>query len=67
MEEHIEVVRLRKFKEDSGWSYLKIAGRMDVAIQSIINWIQGKAVPSPMARDKIRKFLAEYSYKGVGG
>ena len=64
MEEHIEVVRLRKFKEESGWSYLKIAGRMGVAVQSIINWIQGKVIPSPMAREKIRKFLAEYSYKG---
>jgi len=64
MEEHIEVVRLRKFKEDSGWSYLKMAGLIGVAVQSIINWIQGKVVPSPMARDKIRKFLAEYSYKG---
>lgn len=61
---NIEVVRLRKFKEESGWSYLKIAGRIGVAVQSIINWNQGAVVPSPMARDKIRKFLAEYSYKG---
>lgn len=64
MEEHIEVIRLRKFKEDSGWSYLKIASLMGVAVQSVINWIQGKVVPSPMAREKIRRFLDEYSYKG---
>ena len=62
--EYNEIEKLRKFKEKSGWSYLKVANLMGVAIQSVINWLKGTYEPSNMAREKIRKFLAEYSYKG---
>jgi len=62
--EYNEVERLKEFKNKSDWSYTKIAKLMGVAIQSIVNWFQGSHVPSKMAREKIRKFLAEYSFKG---
>ena len=62
--EYNEVEKLKKFKETSGWSYLKIANLMGVSVQSGINWIKGIYEPSNMAKEKIRKFLAEYSYKG---
>lgn len=62
--EYNEVEKLKKFKEKSGWSYLKVANLMGVAVQSIINWLNGTYIPSNMAREKIRKFLAEYSFKG---
>jgi len=58
-----EVEQLRQFKGISGWSYMKIANLMGVAIQSIINWLQGIHEPSRMALEKIRRFLAEYSFK----
>lgn len=54
---------LKEFKEKSGWSYQKIANFMGVNTQSVINWIQAKAEPSAMAREKIQRFLNDYSYK----
>lgn len=54
---------LMEFKEKSGWSYQKIANLMGVNTQSVINWIRGKAEPSSMAREKIQRFLNDYSYK----
>lgn len=59
----MEVKELREFKERSGWSYQKIANFMGVNTQSVINWINGKAEPSSMAREKIQRFLNDYSYK----
>ena len=63
MEEIKEVELLKKFKQDSGWGYLKISKLLGSSLQSVVNWIQGHTKPSPMARDKIRKFLSDYSYK----
>jgi len=54
---------LMEFKERSGWSYQKIANLMGVNTQSVINWIRGKTEPSCMAREKIQRFLNDYSYK----
>lgn len=62
--EYIEAEKLKEFKRKSGWSYMKIAKLMGVAVQSIINWTKGNHEPSSMAREKIRRFLAEYSFKG---
>lgn len=64
MQEANEVDLLRKFKKESGWSYDKISGLMGLSLQTIVNWIQGHATPSSMGRSAIRKFLADYSYKG---
>lgn len=55
-----EIVRLRKFKQKSGWSYEKIGLRMGVHHQSVVFWLGGQYRPSPMAREKIVKFLDEF-------
>lgn len=59
-----ETERLKEFKEKSGWSYVKISNLMGIAVQSVTNWIKGNHKPSSMAREKIRQFLADYSFKG---
>lgn len=59
------VKELKEFKEKSGWPYQKIANLTGVNTQSVINWIKGKAEPSAMAREKIQRFLNDYSYKEV--
>lgn len=64
MKEVSEVEALKKFKKDSGWSFQKIADLMGVDVQSVFNWFKGSFGPSRMAKEKIRRFLAEYSYKG---
>ena len=55
-----ELDRLREFKKKSGWSYKKIGFRMGVHPQTIVFWLGGKYKPSPMARERIQKFLDEY-------
>lgn len=57
-----EISDLKKFKKRSGWSYEKIAGMIGVHSQTLMNWTKGSYKPSPMAREKIRKFLSEYSF-----
>lgn len=54
------VERLREFKRKSGWSYRKIGVRMGIHHQTIVFWLGGNHKPSPMAREKIQKFLDEY-------
>ena len=58
-----ELEWLREFKRKSRWSYKKIGSRMGVHPQTIVFWITGKYRPSPMAREKIQKFLDEYYIK----
>jgi len=55
-----ELERLRMFKKRSGWSYEKIGARMGIHPQTIVFWFGKKYRPSPMAREKIMKFLDEY-------
>jgi len=55
-----ELKRLREFKEKSGWSYEKIGVRMGIHPQTIVFWFGKKYRPSPMARERIQKFLDEY-------
>lgn len=62
--EHIqELEDLKKFKDQSGWTYQRISNLMGVHSQTVVFWIRGTYKPSKMAREKIRKFLDEYSYK----
>ena len=63
MNESIELVRLREFKKESNWSYSKIAARLGLHVQTVMFWFQGSHEPSPLAREKIRAFLEEYSYR----
>lgn len=58
-----ELEDLKKFKEDSNWTYQRISNLMGVHSQAVVFWIAGTYKPSKMAREKIRKFLEEYSYK----
>ncbi|MBA7614390.1 hypothetical protein ES703_21654 [subsurface metagenome] len=55
-----ELIKLRLFKERSGWSYGKIGLRMGLHPQTIQFWFGKQHQPSPMAREKIQKFLEEY-------
>ena len=57
-----EISEIKKFKDKSGWSYEKIAGLIGVHSQTLMNWTKGSYKPSPMAKEKIRKFLSEYSF-----
>jgi len=57
-----EISEIKKFKKRSGWSYEKIAGTIGVHSQTLMNWTKGSYKPSPMAKEKIRKFLSEYSF-----
>ena len=58
-----ELEDLKKFKKRSGWTYQRISNLMGVHSQTVVFWITGTYKPSKMAREKIRKFLGEYSYK----
>lgn len=57
-----EISDLMLFKKRSGWSYEKIAGHIGVHSQTLMNWTKGSYNPSLMAKEKIRKFLGEYSF-----
>ena len=57
-----EISDLMKFKKKSSWSYEKIAGQIGVHSQTLMNWMRGDYKPSLMAREKIRRFLSEYSF-----
>jgi len=63
MQEPIELIRLKEFKEESGWSFQKIAVRLNLHPQTLMWWWTDKHAPSTLAREKIRAFLEEYSFK----
>ncbi|MBA7610232.1 hypothetical protein ES703_17439 [subsurface metagenome] len=63
MEQHIELIRLKEFKEESGWSFAKIARCLNLHPQTLMWWWTDTHRPSTLAREKIRAFLEEYSYK----
>lgn len=58
-----ELGKLTRFKEKSGWSYKKIGLRMGVHPQSVVWWLSEKFRPSPMAVERIQKFLDEYYHE----
>ena len=58
-----ELEDLKKFKKKSGWTYQRISNLMGVHSQTVVFWITGTYKPSKMAKEKIKKFLDEYSYK----
>jgi len=63
MKESNDVERLRKFKKDMGYTYAKLAKELRVHWRSVYNWLAGKSKPSPMAKERIKKFLKKY-YQG---
>jgi len=52
-----EVERLRKFKQESGYSYDRLGKAMDLHYRTIYLWLAGKSKPSNLARKAIRAFL----------
>jgi len=57
MKEKNTLEKLEEFKKNSGWSYLQLAVAMGIHYQTINNWFVKKSKPSPMALEKIQKFL----------
>lgn len=53
--DHVEM--LREFKKKSGWSYEKIARGLGVHSQTVQAWFSEKYRPSPLAKEKIDRFL----------
>jgi len=60
MEERNEVEMLKRFKEQSGWSYYKIAKEIGVHPQAVQAWIRSKSEPNNLSRKAIRAFLIEH-------
>lgn len=48
---------LKKFRKESGWSYQKLANHLGVHNRTVMAWFIKGANPSPMAKERIRKFL----------
>ena len=63
MKESNDVERLKKFKKDMGYSYDKLGKALGVHHRTVYLWMSGKTKPSPMAKERIRKFLKKY-YQG---
>ena len=64
MKESNDVEKLRQFKKDMGYNYAKLGKMMKVHWRSVYGWISGKHKPSPMAAERIRKFLKLYNKGG---
>lgn len=54
--------RLVKFKEESGWTTLKIANLLGIHPQTLVYWLSGKYSPSKHVKPKVEEFLDTYSY-----
>jgi len=54
-ENHIEL--LREFKKSSGWSYHRLSNHIGVHYQTVVGWFIGRRSPSPLALEKLQKFL----------
>ncbi|MBA7627804.1 hypothetical protein ES703_35273 [subsurface metagenome] len=63
MTESIELLRLREFKKESGWSFSKIANLLHLHPQTLHFWWEGSHSPSTLAKERILLFLNKYSYK----
>jgi DNA transposition AAA+ family ATPase len=60
-----EIQLLRKFKEKSGWSYVRIAEEIGVHYQSVVAWFAGKKIPGNLASRAIREFLAKQKGRSI--
>ena len=62
--ENDEIIgRLKKFKEKSGLSVWKLSNSLGIHPQTIYNWFEGRYKPSPLAIEKIQKFLRSVDRK----
>ena len=58
MKEKNEVARLKKFKKESGWSYLVLSNHLKIHYQTLFSWFSGECNPSPRMTKRIQKFLS---------
>lgn len=56
------IVRIVAFHSASGWDIPRIARLMNVTTQTVINWLSHNNLPSPLATEKIQKFLDDHEY-----
>jgi len=49
--------QLKEFKKSSGWSYQQLSYSLRLHSQTVIGWFSGRCNPSPMATERIKKFL----------
>ena len=61
MKESNDVERLRKLKKEMGYTLAELGKKMGVHWRTVYGWISGKFKPSPMARERIRKFLKRHN------
>ncbi|MHB8093826.1 MAG: helix-turn-helix domain-containing protein [Candidatus Aminicenantales bacterium] len=52
-----EIQLLKKFKQKTGWSYVRIAEEIGVHYQSVVAWFAGRKVPGNLGSKAIREFL----------
>ena len=61
MKESNDIETLRRIKKDMGYSYDKLGKIMGVHYRTVYQWLAGKAKPSPMGKERIKKFLKKYN------
>jgi len=67
MKEKSDLELLKEFKNSSGWSYQRLANHLKIHYQTIWTWFAGTRNPSPMAKERIRKFLKSIEKSGTPG
>jgi len=67
MKEKNDLERLKEFKKKSGLSYHRLANHLGVHYQTVISWFTRGATPSPMANERIQKFLRSIEKAGIPG
>lgn len=65
MKEKNNIERLKDFKKSSGWSYHKLSIHIGVHNQTIYGWLFGRRSPSPLALEKLQKFLKSVERSGI--
>lgn len=62
-----DLERLKEFKKKSGWSYNRLAIALGIHYQTVSVWFVKDIDPSPMAKERIRKFLRSIEKSGTPG
>lgn len=57
MKSNNEVELLKRFKEESGWSYDRISKEIGAHHQTVLSWLTDKKKPGGLSRKAIRDFL----------
>jgi transcriptional regulator with XRE-family HTH domain len=57
MNEVIDKNELKNIRESLGFTLEQFAQKLGVSFQTVWRWESGKCKPSPLAMDKIRKYV----------